>query len=199
MPRKSPLHPVLCQTGQSGGGKVSRRGRLVPRPDGLTHLNSLTRPQFQALAWDWVCQHRKGTGQLASSPPTLSATSLWNRLRPWSNGTWWPCQAQRWYPLLEFSSHFSEIQDCSWKDRGKSRPLTWERKWPRKRLERKVPTPLSRIKKDYLQTQSQPNPGPWAPQALTLSAHWAVLGQRQASSRKVVLCEKRHTTFGGPI
>lgn len=141
------------------------------------------------LPWG-LCQHRKGTGQLELSPPTLSATSLWNRLRPWSSGTRWPSQARRWCPLLEFSSHFSETQDCSWVDREKNGSLTWERNWPKKRLERKVPSPLSRIKKDHLQTQPQPNPGLWDPQSLILSVHWAVLGQRQFSSRKVVLCEK---------
>lgn len=29
----------------------------------------------------------RSSGQLESSPPTLSATSLWNRLRPWPSGT----------------------------------------------------------------------------------------------------------------
>lgn len=70
------------------------------------------------------------SGQLVSSPPTLCATSLWNRLRPWASGIQVAQPSPEMVPTLhlphlEFSSHrFSESQESYWKDREKSRSLT---------------------------------------------------------------------------
>lgn len=65
-----------------------------------------------------------------SSPPTLRATSLWNRLRPWASGIQVAQPGPEMVPTLhlphpEFPSCLSsESQESYWKDREKSRSLT---------------------------------------------------------------------------
>lgn len=88
VPRKSPHYPILCQTGQSWGFPG---GRLVPRfcdssPAQLSQTSSFS----PGVNSHWgLHQSSKGPsspGQLESPPPTLPATSLWNRLSTWSSG-----------------------------------------------------------------------------------------------------------------